>query len=631
MLSDDTKRPNYRDGQYLGPADFVAEQRYHSDLRRRLALGQHTWGIFDGLELEERPREASPDRVDLFVTPGLAIDGFGRELIAYAPQKLDVGLFVNPILPAGWVAVWIRYAPEFTDPPRYGYEICDDPEFAYRTRETFRIDIGDRPIWHDPVTVAGLLVPDAQLPVDLSVAHQGLPDDAEDARWSVQLGYAHWDGVGGFIKSETPQDAAQRVKGRIYGGVVAAHTYPPGDAWELATRERPNGGVAPRVAGTVRGKLTVEDVVVALGTGVELHDSAVTFLDADGKDRDRPLTVTRVDGAGAADLKVTIGKGSSQENRFVIAASKPDRVVVYDDGSVDVAGNLHVEGVVDLVHEDGDRIVLWGEADDPLATAIGVEGGGSDLYSRAETVHRWYVGEKPDAGGSARMALSASDLAVRGDAIVGWNGNGALKVRHVNGKVPNGNSDDDLYLNWNTGHNVHVGGGTRASLEVHGDVTAGAGGDGFVRTRHVQGKHWQNDTIENLHLNWNTGRDVVVGSPGVPSDLFVNGGLFLGNTKIPVDVAVGRHIVNASGFPTGVGFVILPVQTRLPSVSQAQLVVALSHIQNDNFATDTGFRVAWTGIAVPGGGSTWNFTVQWNIENFDSHLFDFAWIAVFVP
>src|SRR5262245_19967026 len=46
MWSDDTKRPNYYEGQYLGPGDFQAEQQYHRDMRRRLSLGQHAWGIF---------------------------------------------------------------------------------------------------------------------------------------------------------------------------------------------------------------------------------------------------------------------------------------------------------------------------------------------------------------------------------------------------------------------------------------------------------------------------------------------------------------------------------------------------------------------------------------------------------
>jgi hypothetical protein len=633
MVSSETKRPNYRDGQYLLPGDFVAEQRYHSDLRRRLALGQHTWGIFAGLELLEVPVEGDADRVEVFVTPGLAIDGFGRELIAYAPQKLDVGLFLNPTQPPGWVAVWIRYLAELADPPRYGYEICDDPEFASRTRETFRIEVGERPVWHDPVIVAGKEVLDEELPVDLSVPHQGLPDDSEDARWRVLLGYAHWDGVGAFIKSETDVDHMQRSKGRVHGGVVAAHTYPPADEWELATRRRPGGGDPVRVLGTVRGKLVVEDVIVALGEGVELHDSPLAFFDDKGEDRGRPLRVTRVDDPNGADLRLQLGSGTSRENRLVIDSGKKARVVIRDDGSVDLKGDLHVGGVLDLVEDDGDRIVLWGKADDDLAAAIGVEDGGTVLYSRAENLHRWYLEKAADGGGSAQMVLASSGLAVRGNAIVGWHGNGRLRVRHVDGKEADGDGLDDLYLNWNSGRDVHVGSSVRASLHVHGNATVGAGGNGILFVRHVDGKDATTDAVDALYLNWDTGQDVVVGKPGNPSDLIVHGGLYLGSTKIPVDVAVGNRIVNLSGqWPNGSsGSFWLPVTTRLPTISQASLTVALSDIQNNNEAVGARWRVWWSGAYAPAGPNQWQFLVNWQIDDIDGHIFGISWTAVFVP
>jgi hypothetical protein len=94
---------------------------------------------------------------------------------------------------------------------------------------------------------------------------------------------------------------------------------------------------------------------------------------------------------------------------------------------------------------------------------------------------------------------------------VGAGGNGSLSVRHVDGKSHLGDTADDLYLNWSIGRGVHVGGGARADLLVHGNAVVGAGGDGGVTVRHVRGKNWADDALDDLYLNWDTDRRVQVG------------------------------------------------------------------------------------------------------------------------
>lgn len=59
-----------------------------------------------------------------------------------------------------------------------------------------------------------------------------------------------------------------------------------------------------------------------------------------------------------------------------------------------------------------------------------------------------------------------SPLRVFGDAVVGAGGNGVLKVRHVDGKSWQDDADDGLYFNWNVKHAVHVGGAQRGELLV---------------------------------------------------------------------------------------------------------------------------------------------------------------------
>ena len=60
----------------LRPQDFGDEQAYHIAMRRRHIIAHHLWGIVRGLELAVENA--------LFVQPGIAVDGYGRELILSA-------------------------------------------------------------------------------------------------------------------------------------------------------------------------------------------------------------------------------------------------------------------------------------------------------------------------------------------------------------------------------------------------------------------------------------------------------------------------------------------------------------------------------------------------------------------
>ncbi|MGH2603332.1 MAG: hypothetical protein ACRDJ9_28610, partial [Dehalococcoidia bacterium] len=453
MFSDDIKRPNYRDGQYLGPRDFVAEQTYHRDMRRRLSLGQHTWGIYTGMELVERPREGSATAVDMFISPGLAVDGFGRELVNFAPFKLEPLLFARFTVEQ-WVEVWIAYETEGTNPPRPGYELCDDPDFAERTRETFRVEVGPRTTPIDPIVIAGKRTPIADPTVvkDGSVPYQALPDDEEAARWLVQLGFVHWDGSSGFIaiqKSTPPNpptaDEEKAVQGRVYGGVVSGHTYAIDNTWELISRRLPPpSGTAPRVEGFVRGRLTVEDLLIAQGEGIELQGGAFTFLTSAGDDNGNPLTLSRTDrGDGGAEIRAQLGTATAGKNRFVFASAANDKVTVSDNGTLAIlGGRLTIQqaasGDADwglkvqsdtlqfIEPDDGDRIVfevldvgadlgnpvirLHGEANATLSAEQLI-----DLTDGGDTILHTHPGATTLAKGMVEIA-TAGEAGVNGES-----------------------------------------------------------------------------------------------------------------------------------------------------------------------------------------------------------------------
>lgn len=74
MPASPASRVHYEDRQFIRLAELRDEQAYHLQQRRRHNLSHHAWGIVAGLDvLDEDGRPV--------VRPGLAIDGYGRELL----------------------------------------------------------------------------------------------------------------------------------------------------------------------------------------------------------------------------------------------------------------------------------------------------------------------------------------------------------------------------------------------------------------------------------------------------------------------------------------------------------------------------------------------------------------------
>lgn len=76
---DQPSRPRYFNGQFLGTADFIDEQRYHADRLRRSLRQLRIAGITDGLKVSVK------DTYTVEVSPGTAIDASGRQLVLTAP------------------------------------------------------------------------------------------------------------------------------------------------------------------------------------------------------------------------------------------------------------------------------------------------------------------------------------------------------------------------------------------------------------------------------------------------------------------------------------------------------------------------------------------------------------------
>jgi hypothetical protein len=81
------KRVNYYTHQFLRESEFRDEQNYHLSMRRLHNRLFHSWGIVEGLEVRRRA-----DR-ELTITPGIAIDSQGREIVLAEPVTRDLSSF----------------------------------------------------------------------------------------------------------------------------------------------------------------------------------------------------------------------------------------------------------------------------------------------------------------------------------------------------------------------------------------------------------------------------------------------------------------------------------------------------------------------------------------------------------
>jgi len=78
------ERPHYFYGKLLTAADFQQEQDYHLDRSRRNNRFLHGWGIVSGLGV------CIEDAYTVVVSPGLALDCAGNELVLAAPEEISL-------------------------------------------------------------------------------------------------------------------------------------------------------------------------------------------------------------------------------------------------------------------------------------------------------------------------------------------------------------------------------------------------------------------------------------------------------------------------------------------------------------------------------------------------------------
>jgi hypothetical protein len=218
MALSPASRVNYYDRQYIRLAELRDEQAYHLQQRRRHNLSHHTWGIVVGLELlieDGRP----------VVRPGLAVDGYGRELLLL--NRAVCGREQFDRLGARRLDLWLEYRLDLDD-DRLAPAECGSADASRRYRATERAEVvvtrgGARP---DPRHPPG--VPPAAFEEPLLAT----PDDPVQ-RWPVYLGRIAMD-----ISDQG--EASYEIDGadRIYVGLNAGLIDHPGNGGRIELGRR---------------------------------------------------------------------------------------------------------------------------------------------------------------------------------------------------------------------------------------------------------------------------------------------------------------------------------------------------------------------------------------------------------
>ncbi len=456
----DIERLHYYERQFLGALDFEAQQTYHRDLQRRHSLGQHTWGIVVGLELMAQPSDNGGDEIDVFISAGMAIDGFGREIILMYPVQLDLGLF-DGFTTTKHYEVWLAYTEELTQRPAFGYEQCDLESQFSRVRETYRVLVGTQPVPQDPIMVDGkeaapldptvTPTPDDLLnaiPDDQSVPYQAFPDDEFVNRWLIRLGSVRCDPLNGMLLTTTPEKLSED---RIYVGVIAQDVYAPAAMLNL----RPRAAFADPDAADfarVEGRLQVDGRIVAK-KDVLLHGGKLSFQGLGGDEDSVPLWMQRIANSSGYDLRIHIGDQSAPDHRLTVgptngSVEQPVLAVRADDKVEILTGSLDFDTDAAVRPPYRQMINLRKTADGKYRYGVGVQTNAT--YFRSDADFAWFRKgthsdnrDEPGAGGILAMKLDDSSNLTLGGSLTA-NGSAILNGGKLDLREADGGTDTDI-------------------------------------------------------------------------------------------------------------------------------------------------------------------------------------------
>jgi hypothetical protein len=210
-VSSAIQRPVFFENQILGAADLTATVNLGRGQQARHNRYLHLWGIAAGLELTSEP---DPDRagyVKIKLSPGVAIDGTGREIIVSQDEDLSEAQFSQSGISSGrredelYPVFLVGRDQKATQAPLL-MGACTNNE-ATRVEEAYEINFGRPGEEREPDEQTGV----------------GFSDGPGDGHWQVLLGFVKWkDGFTG-LQPDNNKGVGKRFVG-VQADVVAAHS-----------------------------------------------------------------------------------------------------------------------------------------------------------------------------------------------------------------------------------------------------------------------------------------------------------------------------------------------------------------------------------------------------------------------
>lgn len=392
MTSVPDVRVRYYERQFLRTQDFRDEQAYHLALGRRHNIAHHSWGIVFGLELEV-DAEGRP-----FIRPGMAVDGYGRELALPERRDVDTGLFDARDSDELDVAlVYAQSAVGAAPPPVRGCDTADRSADRIRELPELRLEAHD-PSFADVRAPRG--VPSGDIPFE-----PGRTPPAESSEWPVALGRLRRTRE----SPEKPWAYSVVPSARPYAGLVGeAIVAPSGRARVQVGAEQPDNPrrfavfmqdpaspalpVAPALAIEADGKIELRGDATIHGD-LTMDGGAIAFEVGPARARQaRPWQIYRHVETGPAqgppapsgdaakeaseELRIEMQGGGKGLNRVVIGAWSVDTntfapcLTIADDCTVTVHGDLIVEGMLEETLKSPEAQVTQAAQNAGLASVI---------------------------------------------------------------------------------------------------------------------------------------------------------------------------------------------------------------------------------------------------------------------
>jgi hypothetical protein len=249
------ERLRYYEGEFLRSFDWTAEQTYHLEMRRRLHMAMNLWGIAEGLNITT-DTEGSVSTFS--ISPGVAIDAFGREIFIFNPYQLDDSLVTNNLITAAKdYQLLVRYKVASGTPPSAGYGQCNGSNQSTRIQESFEV----------------LLWPLSQnLPTPEPEPTDALSENAKVDGWAVPIGKVTV-GPGPDGKTLIILNAVEA--NRKYIGVRAQRIISPEDATAKFDVTAPQTADDPPASVEVSSNLYVpQNLVVGKNFGLTLSSGS---------------------------------------------------------------------------------------------------------------------------------------------------------------------------------------------------------------------------------------------------------------------------------------------------------------------------------------------------------------------